>query len=217
MCRGCGDPVMEQVAICGMVRVAAFWLIMEAPAIAVTDAAVWDSPIRREFFHLVPTVVSNQLVYGPGVPGATVTWAIKSGGGRLPFHYHIHIYNWSKLWLWLKNTPIVRDPMTIVVWTSADIAGLETLGIVSVVTELDDRGCVLREIGLNSLGDIVYSSPTENGPLLRGLFDGQVIDLRSVDSVDPMRFEEFEALWQESQDSKQKNRGQSTFFEERSR
>jgi len=54
------------------------------------------------------TVVPNQVIYGAGERGATVTWAIKGGGGRLPFHYHIHEYNWYKPWSWFTQTPILR-------------------------------------------------------------------------------------------------------------
>lgn len=59
-------------------------------------------------------MISKQLVEGPGAKGAIVTNAIKGGGTNpvtgfsLPFHYHIHQYNWYKPWLWFKNTPILR-------------------------------------------------------------------------------------------------------------
>jgi RHS repeat-associated protein len=49
-----------------------------------------------DFVRVGSTVVSNQLVTGPGAKGAVLTWAIKGGGVnprtgfRLPFHYHIH-------------------------------------------------------------------------------------------------------------------------------
>ena len=56
------------------------------------------------------TVVSNQLVKGPGSTGASVTWGIKGGGPKMGFHYHIHKYNWYKPWIWFKNTPIIKPP-----------------------------------------------------------------------------------------------------------
>ncbi len=58
-------------------------------------------------------MVSNQLVECPGAKGATVVTAIKGGGKNpitgfeLPFHYHIHRYNWYRPWTWFRNTPIL--------------------------------------------------------------------------------------------------------------
>ena len=59
------------------------------------------------------TRVSNQLIKGTGAKGFTEAWAIKGGGTnpitgfKLPFHYHIHQYNWFKHWQWFKYTPIL--------------------------------------------------------------------------------------------------------------
>ena len=67
-----------------------------------------------DWIRIGPTVVSKQLVEGPGAKGAIVTTAIKGGGSnpitgfRLPFHYHIHEYNWYKPWLWFKQTLILK-------------------------------------------------------------------------------------------------------------
>lgn len=63
-----------------------------------------------DFFRTGKTVVSNQLIKGPGTPGAKVTWGIKGGGPNMGFHYHIHRYNWYKPWIWFKNTPIIKPP-----------------------------------------------------------------------------------------------------------
>jgi hypothetical protein len=64
-----------------------------------------------DFIRIQPTVVSNQLIKGAGTTGATpVKWAIKGGGKNLPFHYHIHKYNWYKPQLWFKHTPIIKPP-----------------------------------------------------------------------------------------------------------
>jgi RHS repeat-associated protein len=60
------------------------------------------------------TLVSNQLVIGPGAKGASMLCAIKGGGknpitgATLPFHYHIHKYNWYRPWIWFKQTPILK-------------------------------------------------------------------------------------------------------------
>ena len=64
---------------------------------------------RADLIRIGPTVVSNQLAKGAGTPGATVVKnCIKGGGGKLPWHFHIHRFNWYKPWMWFKNTPIIR-------------------------------------------------------------------------------------------------------------
>ncbi len=66
-----------------------------------------------DWIRFGPTIVSN-ATKGPGAKGAVRTWAIKGGGVnpntgfRLPFHYHIHRYNWYKPWTWFKQTPILK-------------------------------------------------------------------------------------------------------------
>lgn len=70
--------------------------------------AMWASQVRYDIIRGGPTVVSNQLVRGSGSTGATVARGIKGGGRGMPFHYHIHRYNWYKPWLWFKNTPIIK-------------------------------------------------------------------------------------------------------------
>jgi len=65
----------------------------------------------EDFIRWVPTRVPKQLVDGPGTKGSVRTWAIKGGGvnresgAALPYHFHIHRYNWYKPWLWFKYTP----------------------------------------------------------------------------------------------------------------
>ena len=67
-----------------------------------------------DWYRSGKTVVSNQLVIGPGAPGATVTWGIKGGGNlaktgeNMGFHYHIHKYNLFKPGTWFKQTPIIK-------------------------------------------------------------------------------------------------------------
>lgn len=67
-----------------------------------------------DWFRIGNTVVSNQLVKGSGAKGATVVKGLKGGGKNpktgfeLPFHYHIHKYNWNKPSKWLKQTPIIK-------------------------------------------------------------------------------------------------------------
>ncbi|MFH2043999.1 MAG: RHS repeat-associated core domain-containing protein [Pseudomonadota bacterium] len=67
-----------------------------------------------DWFRKGPTIVSKQLVEGPGAKGAVRTWGIKGGGTnpntgfKLSFHYHIHKYNWNKPWKWFRQTPIIK-------------------------------------------------------------------------------------------------------------
>jgi hypothetical protein len=59
-------------------------------------------------------MVSNQIVKGKGNTGATVVKGIKGGGTNpqtgvaLPYHFHIHKFNWSTLFSWGKTTPILK-------------------------------------------------------------------------------------------------------------
>ncbi len=56
------------------------------------------------------TRVPNQVVYGAGVKGSTrSTWGIKGGGPDMPYHFHIHDYNWYKPWEWFTKTDIVPE------------------------------------------------------------------------------------------------------------
>ena len=67
-----------------------------------------------DWFRTGPTLVPKQLVEGAGTKGAVSTWGVKGGGTnpatgfKLPFHYHIHKYNWYKPWQWFKQTPILK-------------------------------------------------------------------------------------------------------------
>lgn len=60
------------------------------------------------------TLVSNQLIKGEGAVGAQRIPALKGGGvnpstGKsLPYHFHIHKYNWYKPWNWFSKTPIIK-------------------------------------------------------------------------------------------------------------
>ena len=62
------------------------------------------------------TKIPNQLIHGPGTPGITESWAIKGGGInpitkiKMPFHYHIHRFNWHRPWTWFKYTPTAKPP-----------------------------------------------------------------------------------------------------------
>jgi hypothetical protein len=62
---------------------------------------------RADLIRKGETVIPNQIVHGPGAPGVTIAPAVKGGGPNMPFHYHIHRYNWYKPHRWFGKTPIV--------------------------------------------------------------------------------------------------------------
>jgi hypothetical protein len=65
---------------------------------------------RPDLIRFGKTVVPKQLIEGPGATGAVVTRGLKGGGRDLPFHYHIHRYNWYKPWEWFKYTETIKPP-----------------------------------------------------------------------------------------------------------
>ena len=80
------------------------------PTTRVATAFVADDFIR----YSNNTLVSNQLIKGSGTTGAQRIPAIKGGGTNpntgksLPYHFHIHKYNWYKPWTWFEKTPIIK-------------------------------------------------------------------------------------------------------------
>jgi hypothetical protein len=66
----------------------------------------------------------------------------------------------------------------LLVWTEENAKGIERRGIRKVVTEVDDRGAILREIGLDAQDRVLYIAPAERGSRRYGLFDLQVIDVQ---------------------------------------
>ena len=82
--------------------------------------------------------------------------------------------------------------LTYVRWTERDINGLNALGMAELLTEVAPNGQVLREIGLNSSGEIVHVAPTARDNY--GQFDLQQLDM-SAPREDDLNASEFEALW----------------------
>ncbi len=62
---------------------------------------------RADLIRYGPTVIPNVIAKGPGVPGSTIAPALKGGGKDMPFHYHIHRYNWKRPMDWFKYTDAV--------------------------------------------------------------------------------------------------------------
>lgn len=80
-------------------------------------------------------------------------------------------------------------------WTGTDIEGLSDDGLGTVLTEIDTRGNVLREIGINTDGSVAYKCPSSCIPekFGRGIFDGAIIDpLHAQPQITPS---EFDKLW----------------------
>lgn len=79
-------------------------------------------------------------------------------------------------------------------WGANDIGGLGSMGLSAVLTEIDERGAVLREIGIGMDGAVRYRSPSKL-PVRgyeRGLFDDALV---AETDADEMSAAEFEALW----------------------
>ena len=80
------------------------------PTSRVATTFVADDFIR----YSDKTLISNQLIKGPGAAGAQRVPAIKGGGTNpmtgksLPYHFHIHKSNWYKPWTWFDKTPIIK-------------------------------------------------------------------------------------------------------------
>jgi RHS repeat-associated protein len=75
----------------------------------------WGS-LPDDWIRFDDTIVSNQILQGPGVAGSQKRPAIELGGKNpktgyeLPFHGHIGIYNLLQPSLWFKQTEIIRPP-----------------------------------------------------------------------------------------------------------
>jgi RHS repeat-associated protein len=68
---------------------------------------------RSDWIRFGRTKVSNQLIKGPGAKGYSWRNAIKGGGRnpktgvKLPFHYHIGLYNLTRPSTWFRQTRIL--------------------------------------------------------------------------------------------------------------
>lgn len=80
-------------------------------------------------------------------------------------------------------------------WSGIDIEGLAKDGLDAVLTEVDVCGQVVREIGIDQTGHVVYRWPSPSMPRRfgRGLFDGVIVDLGR--NGPQMSRDEFETFW----------------------
>jgi hypothetical protein len=80
------------------------------PLVGLAAAAATPSVYglsRADLIRYGPTVIPNAIAKGRAVPGSTIAPALKGGGKDMPFHYHIHRYNWCRPWDWFKYTPTI--------------------------------------------------------------------------------------------------------------
>ena len=82
-----------------------------------------------------------------------------------------------------------------VIFDSKDVDGLADLGISRVMVEVSPTGNVLREIGFDHSGKIVYRFPGEGRFGRHGLFDVATISAAQLRS--DLSLEEFNALFEE--------------------
>jgi hypothetical protein len=68
-------------------------------------------------------------------------------------------------------------------------------GLARILTEIDDAGRILREVGVDAAGRVLHIAPALRGPYRYGVFDLQTVDVRSMPAQDAVPRHEFEALW----------------------
>lgn len=82
----------------------------------------------------------------------------------------------------------------ILVWTEAELTGLgEAWGLSRIVTEVDEKGSVTRELGFDADGNVIHRCPGE--PTVTdeyGVFDLAKIAPSDRADLEP---EEFDRLW----------------------
>ncbi|MCP3685585.1 MAG: hypothetical protein GY861_23285 [bacterium] len=78
--------------------------------------------------------------------------------------------------------------MFYIEWMEKEIEGL---GMYRLITEVNPNGTVLREVGLDTSGNVIHKTPTAQKNY--GLFDLQKIETNNLHST--LSTEEFEKLW----------------------
>ena len=81
----------------------------------------------------------------------------------------------------------------ILIWTEAEVRGLaKACGLSCILTEVDARGAVTRELGLDVGGNVVHRHPGKPTRAPHGLFD-----LTNIAPSDETEIElaEFNRLW----------------------
>jgi len=76
-------------------------------------------------------------------------------------------------------------------WTETDL--WETYGFDKLYTECNSQGEVLREVGIDPLGNVIYRFPPQMLDGQRGIFEFMKIDVDH--SVSNFTSEDFEKIW----------------------
>ncbi len=94
----------------------------------------------------------------------------------------------------------IDEAMRIIQWTEDDVHGLARLGVSRVLTESDDDGRIVREIGL--VGESVRYKASSLYPATerRGMFDLQLLAAESRTGPDDIARSVFEHYWGQSLD-----------------
>ena len=90
--------------------------------------------------------------------------------------------------------------MRIIQWTEDDVHGLARLGVSRVLTESDDDGRIVREIGLIGESVRYKASAIDSSIERRGMFDSQIIAPESRTGPDDIPRTVFEHYWEQSLD-----------------
>lgn len=83
-------------------------ILVKGIRLGLAAADVMKSASLSDVIRWGDTVVSNQILKGPGAVGAEVRWTIKGGGGPFSWKFHIGSYNWYLPWTWFNKTPIIK-------------------------------------------------------------------------------------------------------------
>jgi hypothetical protein len=81
----------------------------------------------------------------------------------------------------------------ILVWTEAEVTGLAaTWGLSRVMTEIDERGVVTRELGIDVGGNVVHRFPGGPTRAKHGVFDLAIIPPSEETEIG---LADFDSLW----------------------
>ncbi len=85
-----------------------------------------------------------------------------------------------------------RWGMRYLLWNTKDISGLSDLNMALLVTEIDEMGCVLREVGVDQRSKVVHRFPSTEFPFGDyGLFDLQKVGMEGSE----MTKADFDKYW----------------------
>ena len=81
----------------------------------------------------------------------------------------------------------------VLVWTDADVRGLaDAWGVSRILTEIDERGLVTRELGFDAAGELIHRHSGKTTLTTHGIFDAAVIGAGRQSELRP---EQLERAW----------------------